>query len=100
MGCVSSMANKWAPGHKCPQQVTLHVIEEILDALEIEGDPPEDEPVEVVEETMLAVGHLDTATVRHKTLKLCGTIGKLDVLILVDSGSIRTFVTTWLANSS
>ena len=56
------------------------------------GDPPEDEPVEAVEETVLAVGHLDTVIVRRKTLKLCGTIGKVDVLILVDCGSVGTFI--------
>jgi len=61
------------------------------------GDPPEDEPVEAVEETVLAVGNSDTATIKHKTLKLCGTIGKLDVLILVDSGIVGTFTSSQLA---
>ena len=53
--------------------------------------------METVEETVLAVGHSDTATVRRKTLKLCGTIGKLDVLILVDSGIVGTFTSSQLA---
>ena len=35
-GLCFKCGNKWAPGHKCPQQVPLHVIEEILDALETE----------------------------------------------------------------
>ena len=53
--------------------------------------------MEAVEETVLAVGHLDTVIVRRKTLKLCGTIGKLDVLILVDSGIVGTFTSSQLA---
>ena len=93
-GLCFKCGNKWAPGYKCPQQVPLHVIEEILDALVTEGDPQDDDPVEAVEETMLAVGHSNTASVRRKTLKLCGTIGKMDVLILVDSVNVGTFISS------
>ena len=90
--------NKWALGHKCPSKVPLHVIKEILDALEAGVEPPELETTEDIEETMLAVGHSkDTTTGRRKTLKLCGRIGKMDVLILVDSGSVGTIISTQLA---
>ncbi|CAD6253095.1 unnamed protein product [Miscanthus lutarioriparius] len=56
--------NKWAPGHKCPQQVPLHVIEEILDALEVTEDSEEVDLEELEEElywlwvTQFIVHHL------------------------------------------
>ena len=37
---------------------------------------------------------MSSSSVRHRTLKLCGRIGKSDVLILVDSGSVDTFVSS------
>lgn len=37
-GLCFKCGNKWALGQKCPQQVPLHVIEEIFDALEVMDD--------------------------------------------------------------
>lgn len=99
-GLCFKCRNKWAPGHKCPQQVPLHVIEEILlDALEVDDDSELFESTEVIEETVLAAGQaVGTNSVKRKTLKLCGWIGKADVLILVDSGSVGTFISSQLAD--
>lgn len=89
---------KWSHNHKCPAQVSLHVIEELLDALEdsgIEADGDEDLDTE---EIILFVGHsLDAVLAKRKTMKLCGVIGSLQVLILVDSGSVGSFVSKKLA---
>jgi len=38
MDCVSD-GEKWGPGHKCPTQVSIHVVEELLDALDDGGEP-------------------------------------------------------------
>lgn len=98
-GLCFKCGNKCALGHKCPQQVPLHVIEEILDALEVTEGSKEVDQEELEEETVLALGHSvhSSTPVRRRTLKLCGRIGKLEVLILVDSGSVGTFVSEQLA---
>jgi hypothetical protein len=71
----------------------LHVIEELLDALE--DDDSENEMAEVTEpnETVLAVGHSVLAKEgKRRTMRLCGQIDTIQVLILVDSGSVGTFI--------
>jgi len=56
-GLCFKCGNKWAPGHKCPQQVPLHVIEEIFYALEVMDDSKASNVAEeVIEETVMAVG--------------------------------------------
>jgi uncharacterized membrane protein YeaQ/YmgE (transglycosylase-associated protein family) len=47
----------------------------------------------------MVVGHLvaDT-TVKRKTMRLCLQIGNIQALILVDSGSVGSFVSQWLAS--
>ena len=51
------MWGKWGHNHKCHAQVSLHVIEELLDALQdTESELDCDETTEV-EETVLVVGH-------------------------------------------
>jgi hypothetical protein len=75
----------------------LYVKEELLDALEeVEQDKPETDTC--VEETMLVVGHaISSGPVKRITMKLCGHIGKIEVLILVDSRSVGTFISDQLA---
>lgn len=88
---------KWGPNHKCPAQIPLHVIEEILDALESEGDPNMEVPKEWEDEIVATVSQSADADCIRRTLRLYGRIGKLTVLILVDSGSIGTFISENLA---
>ena len=74
------------------------MIEELLDGLEVEGLDFEDPDPKIMEETVMAVGHSEhTDQIRRKTMKLCGNIGKHEVLILVDSGSVASFINTTLA---
>lgn len=80
----------------------IHVIEELLEALEEdeestieEGEVEEDEQ----DETVLAVGHaVPVGALKRRTMKLCGKIGKTEVLILVDLGSVGTFISQQLAS--
>ncbi|XP_066317156.1 uncharacterized protein [Miscanthus floridulus] len=90
---------KWSHTHKCPAQVPLHVLEEILDALEPEeSDSSTDTVEEEEEETVLAVSQFESAEkIKRRTMRICGTIGKLNILILIDSGSVGTFISTQLA---
>lgn len=89
---------KWNHNHKCPNQVPLHVVEEILDALE-SVDDPELEESSLEEDDVIATVSQSAAQdgARRRTMRICGTIGKLTVLILVDSGSVGSFVSDKLA---
>lgn len=52
-----------------------------------------------VEEVVLAVGQdASTEIKKRRTLKIYGRIGKLEVLILIDSGSVGTFISDKLAS--
>jgi len=77
--------------------VPIHVIEEILDALEETNQDmmgSEDE----VEEMVMAVEHSTNSVLSRRTMKLVGKVGKTKVLILVDSGSVGTFISEQLAS--
>lgn len=99
-GLCLKCRNKWSKDHECPPQVPLHVIEELLDALETIGVDDSEPDCEVLEETVMAVGHATLSDqAKRRTMKLCGQIGGKEVLILVDSGSVASFISTQLADS-
>ena len=87
-------------GVKCPPQVSLHVIEELLDALEHFDDPDDMASDEEVDQgAVMAVGTSPVQqSTQRRTMKLHGMIGNHDVLILVDSGSVGTFISEQLAS--
>jgi hypothetical protein len=59
------------------------VLEELLDALEDDSNEMDCPEEELVEDVVLAVGQNPSNNViRRKTMKLCGKIAKLEVLIL------------------
>lgn len=95
LGLCFKCGEKWSHCHRCPQQIPLHVLEEILDAIEPDEDCI-DEASDLTsdsESPILAIADKATSCLNtRKTMKLLGTIGKQQVLILVDSGSIGTFV--------
>jgi hypothetical protein len=98
-GLCFKCGNKWSKDHKCPHQVPLHVIEELLDALEAKGLDDSELDSESMEETVMVVGHSSLPDpAKRRTMKLCGKIGKKEVLILVDSGSVASFISTQLAD--
>jgi hypothetical protein len=97
-GLCFCCGEKWGLGHECPPQVPLHVIEEILDALEVDGQESDAAKVTEVEEVVLAVGQEPkSGPDKRRTMKICGKISKIDVLILIDFGSVGTFISNKLA---
>lgn len=75
------------------------MIEEILDALEVIVESDEALEPKELEATVLVVGHSDTQkSSRCRTLRLSGQIGKVGVLLLVDSGNVGTFISAQLAD--
>jgi hypothetical protein len=92
-GLCYKCGEKWSHHHTCPNKVSLHVIEELWDAL-----TPVDSSEECVDcdaaEEIISVVSTETPLVQkwRRTMKPCGRIGKQEVLVLVDSGSVATFV--------
>lgn len=97
-GLCFKCREKWAPCHKCPNQVSIHVLEELLDAVD-DTDSEMQEVADMSEyEGVMAIGsQLPKQAAVRKTMRLCGKVGALNVMILVDSGSIVSFISTKLA---
>jgi hypothetical protein len=96
---------KWTGrNHKCPTQIPLHIIQELLDAMHVDPDPDyasseedsEASPGQVVMSVQQG-SSMPNNVKKNRTMRLRGFIGKQEVLILVDSGSARTFVSQELA---
>jgi hypothetical protein len=69
-----------------------------LDALEETDQDISSEEEEELEDAVMAIEHLDTSVLaKRRTLKLHGRVGKIEILILVDSGSVGTFISEALA---
>ncbi|WVZ69199.1 hypothetical protein U9M48_018023 [Paspalum notatum var. saurae] len=87
--------------HKCPAQVPLHIIQEIVDAFQLEtqsesdSDAPLDESEEVIMSVQEVVSPSPLPKKRH-TMRFKGFLGKQEILILLDSGSACTFVSSQL----
>jgi len=94
-GLCFKCGEKWSKQHQCPQQVPLHIIEELLEVLDhSDGDTSDDGDLcSPVDSSLMA---LSTASVptqkKRRTMQLQGFIGKQEVLILVDSGSVSSFI--------
>lgn len=102
-GLYFKCGSKWAPNHTCPKKVPIHVLEELWDALEIQtNDDLEEIQSELIasDGTVMAVqDQADCPKARRQTLKLLAQIGKQQVLVLVDSRSIGTFVSDRLVQT-
>jgi hypothetical protein len=102
-GLCFKCGGKWSTTHSCPEQIPLHVLEELWDALELSewDDAVEDQSdVAFTEDTVCALQSPETPqNSRKQTLKLLAKIGKHQLLILVDSGSVGTFVSQALVQS-
>ena len=70
------------------------MVEELLDALESESEPDVlDSDEETENDIVMLVGtSSEPLPLKWRTMKPHGKVGHLDVLILVDSGSVATFV--------
>lgn len=85
----------YSPQHRCPRQVPLHVLEEVLDS--IQTNQQEDlltaEGNQSSDEELLTLSVCVAAGIQDKrTIRMQGTINNHDILILVDSGSLGTFI--------
>lgn len=91
-------AEKWSPGHRCSPTVQLHVLEEMWQLLEdnTQSSPVDAETTPTQESLSLSLS-LVTGPSRRHTMQLIGECQGHMVIILRDSGSSHSFVSTSLA---
>lgn len=96
-GLCYKCGEKWGHGHKCPSHVSLHVIEELVYAIEHGSSSESDQSEEEELDTIMAVSvSTNPQAPKRRTMKIHGVIDNQEVLILVDSGSVATFVSEQL----
>ncbi|CAN6236915.1 unnamed protein product [Urochloa humidicola] len=93
-GLCMKCGDKWGKGHRCPKQVPLHILEEVLDAMNVEEQNSEavDSGTSSDEEILSMSVHAVEGIQGKKTMKLQAFIQNQEILILVDSGSSSTFI--------
>lgn len=89
-GLCMKCGETYSPQHKCPKQISLQVLEEVLEAFQ--ADQQSDHSSDS-SRYCAAVG-----VQGKKTIKLQGRIGNQEILILVDSGSPGTFISANLVD--
>lgn len=91
-------AEKWeGKHHKCPPQVSINMIHELMKLYNLEDgsglDSSSDE-AKSAEGVVMAVTHSSPnyPTKKRRTMRFTGFIGKQELLILLDSGGVGTFI--------
>ncbi|WVZ71633.1 hypothetical protein U9M48_020200 [Paspalum notatum var. saurae] len=91
-GLCMKCGEKWNRQHKCPAQVSLHAVEELWEALQLDTSP-EASNTESSDDEVLCLSQCAAAGVQGKrAMRLQGLINKQEILILIDSGSSSTFI--------
>lgn len=90
---------KWNRQHKCPDKISLHVLEKVLDVMkpdEIEADSKEDSSSDEDddEQVFLLSSSVIEGVQGRKTIRLNGLVHNQEILILIDSGSSCTFISS------
>jgi hypothetical protein len=98
-GLCFKCGEKWSRQHQCPQQVPLHIIEELLEVLDYSDGESSDEGdlTTPADSSLMSVASPSKAGSRRRTMQFKGMIGKQEVLLLVDSGSITSFISEEVA---
>lgn len=92
--------DKYQPGHRCPKNVDLKVVEELWELLQLQSNSEEEEKgnTSSEEETLMKISYCASAgTSAKKTIRLQATIEGKPVLILIDSGSSGSFISARIA---
>lgn len=95
MGQCMKCADKWRQDHKCLAHVLLHVMEELLEVMHMEVNDVESDGESGSDEDLLAFSLCATNGIQgNMTIRMHGKIQNKEVLILIDSGSLSTFVSS------
>lgn len=91
----------YSPQHKCPKLVPLHVMEEVLELLQMDNkeDSCSEAGSQDSEAELLCLSYFAAAGIQGKrTIRLQGVAQDKDILILVDSGSSASFISEALVD--
>lgn len=95
-GLCMRCGEKWNRNHKCPEKISLHVLEEVLDILPTttnSSDASSDSGGDSSDGEVFALSHCANIGIQgKKTIRLAGKVQDRDILILIDSGSTGTFL--------
>jgi hypothetical protein len=97
-GLCDRCAEKWNPGHRCATIVQLHAAQELWEMMSIDGqDPDALSPDRCFDSGHLCVC-LSEVTVSGvespRSMRIMGSIQGQSILILVDSASTHTFISS------
>jgi hypothetical protein len=97
-GLCDKCAEKWAPGHRCAPTVQLHVLEEVWELMEEPSETPSDDAEYTASGELLSLSLSDVSgNPSCHTLQLSGQCQGQLVVMLIDSGSSHSFVSSTLA---
>lgn len=86
---------KWQPGHVCSATVQLYVVQELLDLLQLEDNSVDSEQLDG-KLCVISLAAISGSVSSH-TVCLLGLIRQQEVLMLVDSGSSHSFISSTFA---
>ena len=98
-GLCMKCGEKWGRNHKCPDKVSLHILEEVMDLF---PEPNKSEPTsdESSEDEVFSLSQAATVGVQgRKTIKITGLVNSQEILILIDSGSSSSFLSQKTADT-
>jgi hypothetical protein len=100
-GLCIRCGEKWSRDHCCPEQIQLHVLQEVWDLCHCDDSEGHDSPAEETSDGQLFLT-LSSAAVSAKrcdsTMRFWGVIQDQKVRILLDSRSSHTFVSSTLTS--
>ncbi|WVZ96162.1 hypothetical protein U9M48_041833 [Paspalum notatum var. saurae] len=103
-GLCDRCAEKWSLGHRCAPAIQLHAVQEVLELFTVEesSDGAEQQPSDgdmvSTEQIFVALSQeAVSGSLGARTMKLEGSILSHQLLVLLDSGSSNTFISSRLA---
>jgi hypothetical protein len=101
-GLCMKCGDTYNPQHRCPKQVPLHVLEEVLDIFQLDksDEALSDSTSQESDEELLTLSYCASVGIQGKrTIRLQGLLQGREVLILVYSGSSATFINEQLVQT-
>jgi predicted aspartyl protease len=98
-GLCVRCAEKWSREHKCVATVQLNAVQELLEVFNLEELDNVSVHSEQPDRLFMAISQdVVGGTDGPRTMKLCGALQGTELLILVDSGSSHTFLSSAVAD--
>ncbi|CAN6326944.1 unnamed protein product [Urochloa humidicola] len=102
-GLCFTCGEKWTgKAHKCPDQVPIHVVQELIESLQQDftSDTDSSDDESAGEICVMAPAGADPLKMKRKrkTMRFRGFVGKKEITILLDSGSVGTFISPDVAD--